>query len=139
MSLTPQQFYDKFEDINRNIGGNNEIIKNEFVTWAASDGINTSKNIDISIPSDLNRDNLYLLLIYNNSSETKVYTECQIKWEDIDNNIRYSNLIGVLIPQGKGISRVVKGGLLADGMRLALYNEEEIENQFNTYVQIRSL
>lgn len=121
--------------------GQNESLVNSKATWANSDSADTEKNVDITIPSTLQKDACYLILIHNPSTVTDLSVVAKTEWTDSDAGTQYAGIHAFSVPsqQTKGV--VLDGWVLADGGRLTLSNDTVLggSDGFSAYVQVRAI
>ena len=122
--------------------GRNVELVNTSATWAENATAGTEQEIEIAIPDDLQRDNVYLFLVHNDSGVTTISGNLKIKWEDESLNNRETPTIDFgTIDENTGISELLQGSLLADGAKIVLENDTELgEGEgFAVYVQVREV
>lgn len=119
--------------------GFNKLIFNDKVTWSSGAGQDTPKDIDIPLPDDLQKDGEYQVYIDNPSSESALTVQPQVKWIDVDGNIRYSNLATYSVAQDEDLAKVIKGILMGQGGRLHITNDNAINTDTTVYIQVRKI
>lgn len=124
--------------MSRNFGFN-DLIYNGKVTWAGGASADTPKEIDIPLPVDLQSDGLYQVLVYNPSTETAITVQPQIKWIDIDDNVRYSDLNSYSVGKGVDIAKNIQGLLMGKGGRIKITNDSAITNSYTAHIQVRKI
>lgn len=125
------------------MGITNKLTFNSSVDWLGSESLNSEYEIDIPMPKQnygrRSIENKFLILIGNDSLESGLDIQAQVKWEDKDENIRYSTVDSWNVGMDSDESRIVQGILMGKGGRLVLSNDTDISSSFISYIQIREL
>jgi len=121
--------------------GRNEQIFDGTATWAESAAAGTEVSVDIALPSILQGDALYLVIVTNPSTVTAVTVAVRNK-ETFD-VARYPELasfnIPVNTPEGKAV--LVQGWMLGEAGRLTLSNDTALGlgEGFTAYIRVRKV
>lgn len=119
--------------------GFNSLIHNAKVTWASGAGQDTPKDIDIPLPDDLQKDAEYQVYVENPSAETALTVMPQVKWRDVDGNVRHSDLASYSVAKEEDLAKVVKGLLMGEGGRLHISNDTAVTADTTVYIQVRKI
>lgn len=121
--------------------GNNEQLYDGSVSWANSAAQGTENNIDIDLPTNLQKDAKYVVTVTNPSSVTGI--SVIVKNKETFDVARYPKLTEISVPVNTpdGLSVVVDGWLVGEGGRLTLINDTALglTDGFTAYVRVRKI
>lgn len=120
--------------------GYNTLVKTTSVSWSASTGANSEKNIDLTLPGSLNADNRYQFLIANPSTDSVLTAIAKVAWVDSSTTTRYAEVQRWSVDTADGRASVVQGVLMSTAGRLTLSNDSAASTSgFTAYVMVRAL
>jgi len=122
--------------------GSNEQIYDGSASWANSSALNTTINLDITLPNVLQGNALYMVTIINPSTVSAITAIMRNKGT-FGGTARYPELTRFGAPANSvdGRSVLVQGWMLGEGARLSLSNDTILggSDGFTAYIRIRKV
>lgn len=122
--------------------GSNEQVYDGSASWANSAAVNTTVNIDITLPAVLQGNALYMVTVTNPSTVSAITVVMRNKGT-FGGTARYPELTRFGVPANSpdGRSMLVQGWMLGEGARLSLSNDTILggSDGFTAYVRIRKV
>ena len=123
-------------------GGSNELVLDTTATWQNSAAQGTAVNLDITLPSVLQGDALYLITVTNPSTVTDLTAVVKNK-ATFGGSAKYPELTRFSVAKNNADGRcvLVQGCVLGEASRLTLSNDTVLggSDGFTAYVRIRKV
>lgn len=105
------------------LGTNQQVGNDLTATWADSAAVNTVVNVDVALPTVLQGNAKYEVIIYNPSAVTTLTVVAQNKAASLGGGDRYAELTRWTVLTSSTKAVLVEGWLIGSAGRLALSND----------------
>lgn len=122
--------------------GSNEILSDTSVSWVNSAAAGTNTDIDIPLPTYIQKDALYVITVTNPSVDSDLTVIVKNK-ETFNGTASYPEVtrFGVAKTSSDGKALLVQGFLLGEAGRISISNDAAIgvSGAFTGYVRVRKV